>query len=109
MHFFGGGSMGAGEVECVGVVLAKQGLEMGQSVVFTKHTRHIVFKLGIIGVELVRLQFGKFINQLLGDNEMLITVTTWRFVLLVTKAWLQELCHLEMGITQQRWQTDYWY
>ena len=91
----------SGEVERLVVVLQEERFEVCQCVLLAEQAPYSVFVVRIAVVELYGFYFGKLLNQSLIDGEILLSVLSWRFVLMLTNALLQELRHLEVRIPQQ--------
>ena len=93
--------MTAGEVERAIVVLQKERLKMRQRVLFAEQAPDTVLEVGMAIVKLDSLHFVKLLNQGFIDDEVLVAVLSWRLVLMLADALLQELRHSEVRIAQQ--------
>ena len=93
--------MTAWKVERAAVVLQEERLKVRQRVLLAKQTPDAVFEVGIAIVKLDGLHFGKLINQGFVNDEILLAVLSWRLVLMLAYALLQEFRHPEMRIAQQ--------
>lgn len=71
---------------------------MCQMVVFAKYTPYIFLANSLTEIPLVLLKFGKFINQCLIDDKLLISVGPRSFVFMRTDTLSQKVRHFEMRI-----------
>lgn len=68
--------MGTRKMPGVGIVFQEEGLVVGQMIVLSKDSPDTFAVCGLVVVPLMELYFGKFINQGLVDDEMLVAVGT---------------------------------
>lgn len=105
-HLVGGRGVGPGEVEGVGVVLEEEGFVVGRRVARAEEAPDAVAVGGGVVVPLVQLQQGKLVDEGLVDDEVLAAVGTRGLVFVGPETLGKEEGHLEVGVTQQRGQTQ---
>ena len=105
-HLVGGRSVGPGEVEGVGVVLEEEGFVVDHRVARAEDTPDAVAIGGGVVVPLVQLQLGKLVDEGLVDDEVLVAVSTRGLVFVGPETRGEEEGHLEVGVTQQRGQSQ---
>lgn len=90
------------------IVLQEELLEMSQRVLLSEQSPDTLFVVCVAVVELLGFQLCKFADEGFVDYEVLITVGTWRFILLRSDSRLQEFCHFEIRVAKQCRDTDDW-
>ena len=82
------------------VVFQKQRFKPRQCVLFTEDSPYLIFIIGVATVKLVNLHFGKFGNQRLVNDKLLLAILPLRLVFVPSNPRTQELRHAEMRMPQ---------
>ena len=93
--------MTAREVERVLVMFQEERFKVRQRILLAEQAPDTVLEVWFAIAKLDGLHFGELFNQGIVNDEVLLAVLSWRLVLMLANALLQELRHPEMRIAQQ--------